>query len=238
MKLKILIFAVVSLLLSNISINAQDMNFNEGWQFFKGEAEGAENPDYNDSKWRSLNLPHDWAIEGPFSNEYNARCGGLPFHGTGWYRKAFKLDSSDKDKIIRIEFEAAMKSSDVWINGHHLGFRWSGYITFEYELTKYLKFDGTDNVIAVRLKPEDLSSRWYPGAGLYRNVWLKKDHPIHVGLWGTFVTTPTVTREKAVVQNETTIHNKTGKDAAVEIVQEYFAPDGKKSSHFKRRNYY
>lgn len=216
--------------MSTSPILSQKLNFNQGWQFLKGEAKGAENPNYDDSKWRTLNLPHDWAIEGPFSNDYNARCGGLPFHGTGWYRKVFKLDTADKGKIFRIEFEAAMKSSDVWINGHHLGFRWSGYISFEYELTQHLKFDGTDNVIAVRLKPEDLSSRWYPGAGLYRNVWLKKDNPIHVGKWGTFVTTPTVTKAKAVVQNETRVYNKSGKDATVKIVQEYYAPNGEKAA--------
>lgn len=104
----------------------------------------------------------------------------MPFHGTGWYRKHFKLEASDKGKVIRIEFEGAMKSSDIWINGEHLGSRWLGYITFEYELTKHLKYDGSDNVMAMRLQPEDLSSRWYPRAGLYRKVWLRKDNPVHI----------------------------------------------------------
>ncbi len=215
-------------LLSHLLIFGQDILFNNDWRFLKGKAENAETLNFDDSQWRIVSLPHDWAIEGPFSNDYNARCGGLPFHGTGWYRKSFTLDKADKDKIIRIEFEGAMKSSDVWINGVHLGSRWLGYITFEYELTKHLKFDGTKNVIAVRLQPEDLSSRWYPGAGLYRKVWLRKDHPVHVAQWGTFVTTPTITPVKAVVQNETKIVNQSNTAAAVKITQEYFSPAGKK----------
>ncbi|GIZ09593.1 beta-galactosidase GalB [Flavobacterium sp. UMI-01] len=209
------------------SVQAQDLNFNDSWKFFNAEAKGAEQVNFNDSKWRNLNLPHDWAIEGPFDEKYNARCGGLPFHGTGWYRKAFKMDKNAKGKVVRIEFEGAMYDAYVWVNGQLVGNRPNGYIGFEFDISTFLKYDGSDNIIAVRLKPQDLSSRWYPGAGIYRSVWLKIDEPIHVKQWGTYITTPTVTKEKATIQNETTVENKTNKEVLVKVKQEYFAPDGK-----------
>lgn len=209
------------------STQAQNLNFNESWRFFNEEAEGAEMPSFNDSSWRSLDLPHDWAIEGPFNKKYNARCGGLPFHGTGWYRKQFKTPKTAKGKVVRIEFEGAMYDAHVWVNGKFVGNRPYGYIGFEFDISKELKYDGTDNVIAVRLRPQDLSSRWYPGAGLYRSVWLKIDEPVHVAQWGTYITTPTVTEKIAVVQNETTVVNKSNKRANITVNHEYFSPDGK-----------
>ncbi|WP_282037204.1 beta-galactosidase GalB [Saccharicrinis aurantiacus] len=206
---------------------AQNINFNDSWRFFNDKAEGAEKPQFDDSKWRSLDLPHDWAIEGPFDIKYNARSGGLPFHGTGWYRKTFKTPEGAKGKVIRLEFEGAMYDAHVWVNGTFVGNRPYGYIGFEFDISKHLKYDGSDNVVSVRLEPKDLSSRWYPGAGIYRSVWLKVDAPVHVAQWGTFITTPTVSNAKAVVQNETTINNKSNKDAAIEVTQEYFSPEGK-----------
>lgn len=211
-----------------IHTNAQDMNFNKSWLFFNESSEGAESVNFDDEAWRNVTLPHDWAIEGPFDVKYNARCGGLPFHGTGWYRKHFKTPENSNGKIIRIEFEGAMYNAHVWVNGEFVGNRPFGYIGFEFDITKYLYSDGKENVIAVRLTPEDLSSRWYPGAGIYRNVWLKVDESIHVAHWGTFISTPTVTEKKAVVQNETVIENKSDKVEVVVIKHEYFSPNGNK----------
>ena len=184
----------------------EKIRFNKGWKFHKGEAEGAERPSFDDSGWRELALPHDWAIEGPFSREYNARAGGLPFHGTGWYRKSFTLPAASKGKHVEITFDGAMYNAHVWINGTFLGNRPFGYIGFHFDLTPYLKAEG-ENIIAVRLQPEDLSSRWYPGAGIYRNVWLSVNDPVHFKTWGTFVTTPEVTKRNATVQVETEIEN-------------------------------
>ncbi|MEM6830687.1 MAG: sugar-binding domain-containing protein, partial [Bacteroidota bacterium] len=170
-------------LITTYHVKAQyvpEENFNKNWLFYNEAAEGAENPDFDDSKWRKLNLPHDWAIEGPFDRQYDSRMGGLPVHGTGWYRKRFTLPESAKDKIVRIEFEGAMYDAHVWVNGEKVGNRPYGYIGFEFDITKHLKFDGSENVIAVRLTPEDYSSRWYPGAGLYRSVWLKVDEPVYI----------------------------------------------------------
>jgi beta-galactosidase len=146
------------------------LSFNDGWRFYKGEADGAQKPEFDDSAWRAVRLPHDWAIEGPFDPRLNAHTGALPISGTGWYRKSFALPAGAKGKYFSIEFDGAMSNSKVWLNGHELGGRPYGYIGFNLDLTQYLNFDGATNVIAVRLTPEDHSSRWYPGAGIYRNV--------------------------------------------------------------------
>lgn len=196
-------------------------SFNEGWKFIKGDAAGAEKIVFDDSSWRELDLPHDWAIEGPFNVKYNARCGGLPFHGIGWYRKAFTVPAEAKGKVVKVTFDGAMYNAHVWINGHFLGNRPYGYIEFEHDLSAYLNYGG-DNVIAVKLMPEDLSSRWYPGAGIYRNVWLDIRNPVHVAQWGTFVTTPDVSADQATVNVKTTLVGQ----GAVEY--EIFDPKGRK----------
>ncbi|TWU60875.1 Evolved beta-galactosidase subunit alpha [Rubripirellula tenax] len=188
-------------------------SFNADWTFHNGEAEGAEAVDFDDSAWRSLNLPHDWAIEGPFDVKYNARCGGLPFHGTGWYRKTFQVPADAKGKVAAITFDGAMYNAHVWVNGTFVGNRPFGYIEFQYDISKHLRY-GEENVISVRLKPEDLSSRWYPGAGLYRNVWLEYKNPLHLAHWGTFITTPNVQDDRATVAVETLIQGR-GDDARV-----------------------
>jgi beta-galactosidase len=146
-------------------------SFNDDWRFYRGEAAGAEKPEFDDSAWRPVRLPHDWSIEGPFDPKLNPQTGALPISGTGWYRKSFALPADASGKYFSIEFDGAMSNSKVWLNGHDLGGRPYGYIGFSLDLTPYLNFGGT-NVIAVRLTPEDHASRWYPGAGVYRNVWL------------------------------------------------------------------
>ena len=219
---------ILSFLLAS-SLFAQytaDENFDKDWRFFNNIAEGAEQTDFDDAEWRQLNLPHDWAIEGPFSKEYDCRMGALPVHGTGWYRKHFTMPKSAKGKVVRIEFEGAMYNSVVWVNGEKVGHRPYGYIGFEFDISKYLKYDGSDNVIAVRLTPEDYSSRWYPGAGLYRSVWLKVDEPVYVDMWGSYVTTPTVTPANSVVQHEVTVVNKSKEDKTVTVNHQYFDANG------------
>ncbi|MEM6641404.1 MAG: glycoside hydrolase family 2 TIM barrel-domain containing protein [Bacteroidota bacterium] len=205
-----------------------DENFNKDWHFFKGEATGAEALVFDDGEWRTLDLPHDWAIEGPFDNKYDSRMGGLPVVGTGWYRKHFTMPTSAQGKVVRIEFEGAMYNTHVWVNGQKVGHRPYGYIGFEFDISEYLKYDSSENVVTVRLTPEDFSSRWYPGAGLYRSVWLKVDEPIYVDNWGTFVSNPTVTEAKAVVQHETTIVNKSDEPKIIKVTHEYFDAEGEK----------
>ncbi len=183
------------------------VSFNEGWLFSKGETGQEHLSDFNDADWRALNVPHDWAIEGPFDKKYDSRTGGLPVYGTAWYRKHFFMDASQKEKHITIEFDGVMNNAEIYLNGQKIGERPYGYIGFQVDLTPHIRF-GKENVIAVRVNPEELSARWYPGAGIYRNVWLEIKHPVHIAHWGTYITTPVIDEDKATVAIETTIDNK------------------------------
>ncbi len=216
-----------ALLLLPLLANARTrQSFNQDWLFQKGEQPGAEAPAFDDSKWRSLTLPHDWAIEGPFDVKYNARCGGLPFHGTAWYRKDFTLPADTAGKQVTIEFDGAMYDAHVWLNGTFLGSRPFGYIGFQLDLTPFIN-PGGNNTIAVRLSPEDLSSRWYPGAGLYRNVWLDIKAPTHIAHWGTTVTTPVVTDSSADVHIKSTVRHTGNAPAALSLRTTLLDPSGK-----------
>jgi beta-galactosidase len=166
-------------------------SFNDGWKFSldMGADESASAPGFDDSGWRTLNLPHDWAIEGDFDEHNPSGTGGgaLP-GGIGWYRKSFKVSEKDRGQVFRIEFDGVYMNSSVWINGHLLGTRPYGYISFSYILTDYINWGG-DNVIAVKVDNSDQpNSRWYSGCGIYRDVRLVKLNPIHIPEWGTFVT--------------------------------------------------
>lgn len=183
--------------------------FTESWKFSLDAPDDAYIVELDDSDWRELDLPHDWSIEGEFSKDHPAGYGGgaLP-GGIGWYRKTFMLSEEDKDKIIYIDFDGVYHESEVYINGHFLGKRPNGYISFRYELTDHLRYDGEPNVIAVKAdNSKQPNSRWYSGSGIYRNVWMVKTHPLHVDHWGTFVTTPEVSRESATINVNTTIRN-------------------------------
>ncbi|HKE23712.1 MAG TPA: beta-galactosidase GalB [Bryobacteraceae bacterium] len=193
------------------------LNFDADWRFNLGEAAGAEQNSFDDSKWTTLRLPHDWAIDGPFDPKLNPHEGALKSFGTGWYRKWFTLPEGAKGKRVWIEFDGAMANSTVWINGHELGHRPYGYISFAYDMTPYLNYGAKENVVAVELAPEENSSRWYAGAGIYRNVWLTVTAPVRVAHWGTFVTTPEITDEKASVSVKTEIANQSGQEARVTL---------------------
>src|ERR1035437_3548600 len=200
-------------------------SFDENWKFLKGDASAAEQPAFDDKAWRTLDLPHDWAIEGPFDVKFGPSTGGLPIAGTGWYSKHFTVPAADKGKFYSIEFDGAMSNSTVWMNGHELGGRPYGYSSFEFDLTPDIKF-GADNVVAVRLMPEEASSRWYPGAGIYRNVWLTVTGPVHVAHWGTYVTTPEVTATKATVTIATEIQNDGAADTSFRLETEIVDGNG------------
>lgn len=172
--------------------------------------------DFNDSAWRKLNLPHDWAIEGDFIRELEGETGKRPFAGIGWYRKHFQVSANDKDKQFYIDFDGAMSYPTVWLNGKFVGGWTYGYSSFRLDLTPYLNFGG-ENVISVRLENPPESSRWYPGAGIYRNVWLVKTEKIHVAQWGTFVSTPEVSKDSANVRIDTTFVNISRNDAEVGV---------------------
>lgn len=213
--------------------NGEQESFNEGWLFSKGEQAGAENAEFDDSGWRPLDLPHDWAIEGPFDVKYNARAGGLPFHGTGWYRKHFSLPEEQEGKRVKVIFDGAMSLAKVWLNGEFLGERPYGYTTFYFDITDVVK-TGEENVIAVELTPEDLSSRWYPGAGIYRNTWLEFNESIHFSQWGTYVCTPEVSENNALVKVVTSFENHRERCAELTLVSEILDPSGKKVAEESR----
>jgi len=193
------------------------ISFNTNWRFHKGDAQDAEKPDFDDSQWKLLRLPHDWAIEGPFDEKLNPGTGGLPVSGTGWYRKTFLLPQSAQGHIFTIVFDGAMANSTVWLNGEELGGRPYGYSSFFFNLTPHLHFGVEKNVLAVRLAPEPDSSRWYPGAGIYRNVWLDITAPVHVAEWGTYVTTPEVSDQKAIISVKIDVRNQSEQETQIEV---------------------
>jgi beta-galactosidase len=200
------------------SARADTLPLDADWKFSRGDFGGAERAAFDDSHWRSLDVPHDWSIEGPF-DQFNPAGGAGAFlpAGVGWYRKHFKLAADLAGKRLFIEFDGVMANSDVWINGTHLGRRPYGYVGFRYELpAKSLKFGEDLNVLAVRcLDADQPASRWYTGAGIYRHVRLLALNPVHFAAGGTYVTTTEVSADRAVVHVQSTVVNQS--DTATEI---------------------
>jgi beta-galactosidase len=205
------------------SIQAQNSprsreSFNQNWKFIRyfnastdaattdKEPEGLQLPSVNDNSWRTLDLPHDWAIEGPFSDTLENNTGLLPWKGIGWYRKHFSVDESDKGRRIYIDFDGAMAYAEVWLNGKYVGGWPYGYTSFRLDLTPYINFE-KDNLIAVRLDTKSWDSRWYPGAGIYRNVWLVKTSQLHITNNGVFCSTPEIKNEKAILSVGTEVES-------------------------------
>ena len=192
-----------------------------GKQYQRPEGNPGENiayvkSDFDDSGWRHLNLPHDWAIEGPFNIDYNGSTGKLPYWGIRWYRKTLELSQDDAGKQIYLDIDGAMSYASVWCNGQYVGGWPYGYASFRLDLTPYIKA-GQKNVLAIRLDNPDDTSRWYPGSGIYRNVWLVKTSPVHVEQWGTFVRNRQVDSENAVMEMGVNIENHAGKDVQVKL---------------------
>lgn len=201
-------------------------NFNQDWKFFLGDEAAAKSPDFNDGSWRRLALPHDWSIEGKFDEKNPAKPegGGLPT-GVAWYRKSFTLAAALQKMNIYMEFDGVYKNSEVWINGHFLGKRPYGYISFRYELTKYLK--PGKNVIAVRVdNSAQPDSRWYSGSGIYRNVWLTATGKVAIDHWGTFVSTPSVSQTAAKLSFKTQIKNQAGIKGKVDVQSQVYNAKG------------
>ncbi len=190
-------------------------------------------PGYDDSSWQSVNLPHDYAVIGPFTTEVSGSTGRLPSSGIVWYRKNLDIPASDAGKSIFLDIDGAMSYSMVWLNGRFVGGWPYGYASYRLDMTPYVKF-GETNVLAIRLDnpvPKDTnwqsaSSRWYPGGGLYRNVWLVKMAPVHVGQWGTYITTPEVSKESMRVNLRITLDNDSKQDASVNVATQIFEIDG------------
>ena len=198
------------------------------WKFLQAESPGAESPDFDDSTWRKLDVPHDWSIAGGFK-ESAPTCGAggwLP-SGVAWYRKEITLPLGSGGKCVWIEFDGVMENSDVWLNGTHLGRRPSGYFSFRYDVTGKIKADGKNLLVVKADTTPQPASRWYSGAGIYRHVRMVVAHPVHVAPWGVFVSTPEVSADNATVDIRTKLTNTADKSGKVTLRSAIVGPDGK-----------
>ena len=187
------------------------LDFNSDWKFHLGNVSNAEIPEFSDSDWRTLNVPHDWSIEEGYQKDGDvaASTGFVP-GGIGWYRKSFTLNETDKGKHISILFDGIYNNSTIWLNGHKLGTRPNGYISFTYNLTDHLNYDGSENIIAVKVnRTAYVDSRWYTGSGIYRNVKLIKKSPLHIKQWGVKISTPEVSETSASINIKTELNSYT-----------------------------
>jgi len=201
-----------------------------------GEAGSGAKPDFDDSAWRTVDVPHDWAVEGSFAPEHNLSHGYLPAGisataAVGWYRKTFLLPPEDSGRRLRVEFDGVFRNCTVWLNGFRLGNNLSGYTSFAYDVTDAANCGG-ENVLSVRVDASAFEGWWYEGAGIYRHVWLVKTDPLAVAHWGTFVRAELLdsgdrfVSHDAVLTIETTVANEHDRDADCELVSEIIAPDG------------
>ena len=212
----------------------------KGWKFHLGDLPCAQEVGFDASTWEDVTVPHDWAIKGPFSRDHDlqkvavtqnyekvqtwktGRTGGLPYIGVGWYRRSFDVPEGKRATLL---FGGAMSDARIYVNGKYVG-KWPyGYTPFHFDVTEFLNTDGTENIIAVRLENLPFSSRWYPGAGIYRNVHLILTEEVHVPVWGTYITTPSIHKDFAAVRIETKIKGTEGKK--IEIKTKIVSPDGK-----------
>lgn len=205
------------------------VTFDQDWRFYLGDVANGQTFDLDDSQWRKLNLPHDWSIEGEFSEKNPATPGGgaLP-GGIGWYRKTFTLPASAKSKSVFIDFDGIYRNSEVWINGHYLGKRPYGYSSFRYELSPFINFGNQKNVLSVKVdNSQQPNSRWYSGSGIYRHVWLTLTDQVFVDHWGTVVTTPQVSDQSAAVNFKTKVRNESRGEQRVTLKTLIYNADGR-----------
>lgn len=239
MNKKLFIFSCCALFALLASAQRTETMLEKNWKFSKGDTPEAVQPQYDDSKWETVTIPHDWAIFGPFdrSNDLQevavtqnfekqasvktGRTGGLPYVGIGWYRTTFDAPA---DKQITLIFDGAMSEARVYINGQEACFWPFGYNSFHFDATPYINKDGKRNTLAVRLENKPQSSRWYPGAGLYRNVHVVATDRVHVPVWGTQLTTPHVSDEYASVRLLTSVAGAGDKD--IRVLTDIVSPDG------------
>jgi beta-galactosidase len=227
------------------SENPRKIKFlDENWKFIQKDVKNASLPDYDDSNWEQVTVPHDWAINKPFDMNIDwqivqvvadgdkkpqlrtGRSGALPCYGIGWYRNRIQIPLESKGKMFSIEFDGVMSNAQVYFNGEFVGEWPYGYSSFSFDLTPYVKF-GQENILAVRIDNKEKSSRWYSGAGIYRNVRLVSKEPIHVSHWGTFITTPAVTAKHCQINIKTLVqNNKINKK--ITLVTDIFNPVGLK----------
>lgn len=227
---KVLFVLSVAAVLCTISGRAQTGfgkagKINDGWKFTLNDSVGYQNASVSDNKWRNVNLPHDWSVEGQLSPSLASCTGFLP-GGIGWYRKSLAVPADKKGEKVYLYFEGVYNRSEVYINGQLLGKRPNGYISFAYDATPYINYGG-DNVIAVRVDhSQSTDSRWYTGSGIYRNVWVVYANPVHIAQWGTYAY-PEVKGATGTLNTEVEVENNLAQNAAVSILQELLDANGK-----------
>lgn len=229
LKLGSIIFCVCFAIQSFAQSSRTTLSFDKNWKFKQADVNGAEQIGFNDANWRTLDVPHDWSIEGTYDAlAPTGRGGGYLPSGIGWYRKSFSLDENEKGKKVWIAFDGVMANSSVWINGHFLGKRPNGFISFSYDLTPYLKFGkSVENNIAVKADNSlQAASRYYTGAGIYRHVRLVLVNPVHFAHWGVFIHSDEVTKEKAKVVLQLHLENETASASAIKMETQILSPSG------------
>lgn len=221
--LPILIFSCLSAF-SQISFG-DSKKINDNWKFTLQDAPDAQNTAYNDAKWQSVNVPHDWSVEGRLSPTL-ASCQGYLPGGIGWYRKSLNIPQNKKGEKVYLYFEGVYNRSEVFINGHSLGKRPNGYISFAYDATPFVKY-GEDNIIAVRVDhSKSADSRWYSGSGIYRNVWVVYSNPVHIAQWGVY-TYPEVVNGTGTLNVEVALENGSASKTNLTVVNELVDNSGK-----------
>lgn len=202
---------------SQVSFGVPEL-FNENWKFKKGDIPEAVSANYNDDDWKNICLPHDWSADGPLSPDFASANGYLP-GGIAWYRKTFNCEKINPEKRFFIYFEGVYRNGEVFINGHSLGMRPEGFISYMYDLTGFVKKG--ENIIAVKVDHSKYNdTRWYAGSGIYRDVYFITSGNIHIDQWGISYNTKSLSSEKAEVSVETIIKNQTGKSETVSVLEE------------------
>jgi len=216
---------------NNVSeIENNKLLFDFDWKFALGDYPEAYKTNFNDSGWRTLNLPHDYSIEQPFDSlSPSAGGGGYAFGGIGWYRKNFTLNKKSENKKVVILFDGVYRNSEVWINGKTMGIRPYGYSSFSYDLTPYLNATGEENTLAVKVDTkEQMNSRWYTGAGIYRHVWLITTDKVHFNQWGVFAKTEKADNDNALLNIDIELINEYNITKDCEIISSLIDSNGKK----------
>jgi len=206
--------------------NDWNTEFNFGWKFAKGDQKEAIDFNYDDTSWENVDLPHDWAIYGPFGDPTEAgNTGKLPWKGEGWYRKTFELPAEDEGKRLQFLFDGVMANPKVYLNGKLVGSWIYGYNSFWIDATEAAKF-GEQNVLTVHADTREHYSRWYPGAGIYRKISMRIVEPVHIPVWGIYITTPEVTDQKAKVKAEIEVTNLASSDKEIKVGITLIDPSG------------
>jgi beta-galactosidase len=226
------VLMVIALCATAQKNNQSKIPFDFDWKFALNDQTGAEQPEFKDSKWRLLDVPHDYSIEHPFDSSYKTGAGGgYTYSGIGWYRKHFPTSVDFLNKKVWILFDGVYRNSEVWINGHYLGIRPYGYSSFYYDLTQYLNPVGKENVIAVKVNTtEQPNSRWYTGSGIYRHVWLIAKNKLHIDLWGVFAQTIEANNDKASVDISVELNNESSIDQSCTVITKLIDAAGRKAA--------